>query len=366
MSDNATHAGAGPLPRYQAALDAGRFSRDPAQQQAAELLQACYVGVVAPRSRRGWRFWRRPPPPAGAYLWGGVGSGKTWLMDLFYDSLPRRRRRRVHFHRFMREVHADLRRRGEGRDPLPKIARELAADARVLCFDELFVSDVGDAMLLGSLLRSLVADGVTLVATSNVHPDDLYRGGLQRARFLPAIDCLKHHCHVLEVAAQRDYRLRELERAGLYCTPLDDAAGRALESIFGRLAPGSEHTRTVLRVNGRGIQARRLADGIAWFGFDALCREARSAEDYIELARDFNTVLIEGIPVLDDDDAAAVRRLIALVDEFYDRGVKLAVSAAATPPALYRGEMLAFEFRRTVSRLEEMQSHAYLARPHRP
>ena len=366
MNDDFGHRGAGPLPRYQAALDSGRFSHDPAQRQAAELLQRCYQAVHAAPRRRGWRFWRRPAPPAGAYLWGGVGTGKTWLMDLFYDSLPPSCCRRVHFHRFMREVHAELRRRGQGRDPLPKIAREMTADTHVLCFDELFVSDVGDAMLLGALLRSLVANGVTLVATSNLPPDDLYRGGLQRARFLPAIDCLKRHCQVLEVAACDDYRLRELERAGLYCTPLDEAAESGLASIFERLSPGSEHPQSWLRVNGRRIDAHRLADGIAWFDFDALCREARSAEDYIELARDFNTVLIEGIPVLDDADAGAVRRLIALVDEFYDRGVKLAVSAAAVPAELYRGEMLAFEFRRTVSRLEEMQSHAYLARPHRP
>ena len=366
MNDQASHAGAGPLPRYQAAVDGGRFSPDPAQRQAAVLLQERYAAVVADRRRRGWRFWRRPRPPAGAYLWGGVGSGKTWLMDLFHDSLPRACRRRVHFHRFMRDIHAELRRRGGGRDPLPEIARELATGTRVLCFDELFVSDVADAMLLGVLLRSLVANGVTLVATSNVHPDDLYRGGLQRARFVPAIECLKHHCQVIEVTARHDYRLRELERAGLYCTPLDDAAAGALESIFARLAPGSVYARKWLQVNGRRIEARRLADGIAWFGFDELCREARSAEDYIELARDFNTVVVEGIPVLDDDDAAAVRRFIALIDEFYDRGVKLVASAAAAPAALYRGEMLAFEFRRTVSRLQEMQSHAYLARPRRP
>ncbi len=302
-------------------------------------------------------------PVRGVYLWGGVGRGKTWLMDLFHESLPTARKRRVHFHRFMREVHRSLKTLGEIRDPLERVADDIADRIDVLCFDELFVSDIGDAMILGTLFEALFARGVILVATSNQPPSELYKDGLQRTRFLPAIAALERHTRVFAVADGTDFRLRALERAALYRTPAGADADAHLATDFTRIAgtPGASDS---LEIEGRPIIARRLADGVAWFDFTALCRGARGASDYIELARTFHTVLISGIPRLDADADDSARRLVTLVDEFYDRNVKLIVSADAPIGELYAGERLRFEFQRTRSRLQEMQSREYLAEPH--
>jgi cell division protein ZapE len=308
----------------------------------------------------------RHPPLRGLYLWGGVGRGKTMLMDRFFAALRERRKRRSHFHRFMREVHAELKALGAMTDPLDAVAARLAARARVICFDEFHVADIADAMILGTLFERLFARGVTLVATSNVAPAGLYRDGLQRARFLPAIALLEQHCEVLAVDGGADYRLRALTRAELFHAPLDANADAALASAFRMIAGGDGVAGGALVVEGRPIPTRRRAEGVVWFEFAALCGGPRAAADYIDLACENHTVLIAGVPAFDaarDDEA---KRFIALVDEFYDRAVKLVLSAAAPIGELYRGERLAFEFERTRSRLLEMQSAEYLARPHRP
>jgi len=299
-------------------------------------------------------------------MWGGVGRGKTYLMDTFYGCLPFAEKRRLHFHRFMGEVHRALKAMGEGRDPLPRIAQSWAKDCRVLCFDEFFVSDIADAMILSGLLQALFREGVSLVATSNIPPQELYRDGLQRARFLPAIELLERHTRVLNVDGGTDYRLRFMEQAEIYHHPLDEAADRVLEDDFRHIAPEAGEEGASLTVEGRSIPTRRLADSAVWFEFEALCDGPRSQADYMEIARQFHTVVISNVPVFDRRREDQARRFISLVDEFYDRGVKLVISAEAAPEDLYRGKRLAFEFERTTSRLVEMQSHDYLAAAHRP
>ena len=262
-------------------------------------------------------------------------------------------------------VHAELKQR-PGADPLPAIARDFARRARILCLDEFFVSDIADAMILGGFLSALFSEGVTVVATSNVPPDDLYRGGLQRERFVPAIHRIKANMAVVNLETGTDYRLRALERAELYHHPLDDEAESSLLESFEDIAPEAGQPDVVLDVNARPMRTVRHADGIAWFRFGELCEGPRSAADYVELAREHHTLVISGVPVLDDDRNDPARRFIALVDECYERNVKLVISAEAPPDELYRGRRLAFEFDRTRSRLTEMQSHEYLAREHRP
>jgi cell division protein ZapE len=301
----------------------------------------------------------------GLYMWGGVGRGKTWLMDLFYDSLPGNKKKRIHFHHFMAKVHQDLAARPDERDPLPAIAKAWANECRVLCFDEFFVSDIADAMLLSGLLQAMFDEGVTLVATSNVAPDDLYRNGLQRAKFLPAIEALKAHTKSIHVDGDRDFRLRHLQRSKIYLHPLDKHAEQSLQEAYQRLSGQTKQFRA-LRVNGRKITAKHCNDGVIWFGFDALCEQARSTADYIKIAHEFNTVILSDVPPLDESNADAARRFINLIDEFYDRNVKMLISAAKPIDELYSGKRLAFEFRRTASRLTEMQSLDYLAKPHLP
>ena len=310
------------------------------------------------------RFRSAIAPVRGIYLWGGVGRGKTFLMDLFFNTLPVARKRRVHFHRVMSEVHARLRELNHVEDPLDQVAADIARETDALCFDEFFVSDIGDAMILGRLMQGLFRRGVTLVATSNLPPSELYAGGLQRERFLPAIRSLEENTQVLELGGEMDYRLRYLHRAGTFLCPADEAADETLARYFGEAASGIVEEDTVVEVLGRAIPARKSAKGIAWFEFQALCEGPRSQQDYIEIARWYPTVILSGVPVLDAGNENAARRLIALVDEFYDRRVKLVVSAAAPIPSLYEGKLLRFEFERTVSRLTEMQTDKYLHSPH--
>jgi cell division protein ZapE len=296
-----------------------------------------------------------------------VGRGKTFLVDEFHAELPIAGKRREHFHRFMQEVHAGLRRHRQEPSPLDRVADDVASKARILCVDEFVVGDVADAMILAGLLDALFRRGVTLVATSNLPPSELYRGGLQRARFLPAIALIEKHCRVMELDAGVDYRLRQLERAALYLGPSAGGAEATMAAEFERLADGPGTTDARIEVAGRALRARREAKDVVWFSFPELCEGPRSAADYIEIARCYHTVFLSGVPVMGRADDDAARRFVILVDELYDRGVKLLVSAAADEPAdLYRGERLAFEFRRAASRLHEMQGRKYLARPHRP
>jgi cell division protein ZapE len=359
--------------RYAAALAAKGFAADPAQAAAVDALDRVARELGARRTPHRWtmrlrRALGRAPlaPVRGAYLWGGVGRGKTFVMDLFFEALPFPDRLRYHFHRLMYRVHNRLRALQNRPDPLDIVAGEFAAQARVICFDEFFVTDIADAMILGNLLNALVRRGVTLVATSNVPPDELYSGGLQRQRFLPAIDLIKSHTAVLHVTGSIDYRLRVLEQAEIFHAPLDASADGNLARWFGQIAPDAGTHGQPIEVNGRDIFTRRRADGIAWFDFAALCDGPRSQDDYIELARAFQTVIVSAVPVLDETMENQARRFIALVDEFYDHRVKLIISAAAPIASLYRGQRLVREFTRTRSRLLEMQSTAYLAAPHVP
>jgi cell division protein ZapE len=305
-------------------------------------------------------------PVRGLYLWGDVGRGKTMLMDLFFDSLPFNDRERRHFHRFMHDVHSELAKLKAHAHPLELVAHRIATRARVICFDELHVSDIADAMILGTLFDGLFRRGVTLVATSNVAPVNLYRDGLQRQRFLPAIRLLEQYTEVVHVAGAVDYRLRQLRKAAIYVdSGASDAVAR-LEATFAAVAGESGTPDGAITIEHRRIRTLRQAEEVIWFDFHELCEGPRSQVDYIELARCFHTVVVSNVPVLDPSSENAARRLIALVDELYDRNVKLIVSAAAAPAELYRGDRLRSEFQRTASRLVEMASEAYLARPHRP
>jgi cell division protein ZapE len=360
---------------YQRELAQRHLRSDPAQlavlAQLEDLRRRLMVAAPAPHGRLPrWLgvFSRREPraPLQGLYLWGGVGRGKTWLMDLFFDSLPFKQRRRRHFHRFMHEVHLQLRRLKLRRDPLEEIARTIARETRVLCLDELYVADIADAMILAGLFAGLFRRGVTLVATSNVPLRDQYPDGLQRQRFLPAIGLLERHLEVVRIGGSTDYRLRQLSGAGIYL-PADGAgSGARLEALFGELAGHAGEARGAIEIEGRPIAVLRAAAGVVWFDFAALCSAPRSQDDYIEIAREYQALIVSAVPRFDAAREDEARRFIALIDELYDRNVKLIVSAAAPPAALYHGERLHALFARTASRLTEMQSEAYLAREHRP
>ena len=362
-----------PLERYQQDLLRDDFSHDPAQERAVQALQELYDRLLlrhqggssfGRRLRR--RFSRRPAPEQGLYFWGGVGRGKTYLMDAFYDCLPFQRKQRVHFHRFMQRVHRELTELKGVENPLERIGDRLSDETDVICFDEFFVSDIADAMILANFLEAIFDRGITLVATSNIEPDRLYSEGLQRTRFLAAIALLKQHMQVLNVDAGTDYRLRTLQQAELYHSPLGAEADAGLEESFAALAPDTALHWQRIEVNGRYLTTRRLADDVVWFEFPELCAGPRSQNDYIEVAREFHAVVLSGVPRLGPADDDQCRRFINLVDEFYDRRVKLVIAAEAPAHELYTGTRLSFEFDRTVSRLHEMQSHEYLAAEHRP
>lgn len=360
--------------RYRRELAAHGYEPDAAQLAAIAKLEDLRQRLErAARRDRGWLARARrhlgrdaPQPVRGVYLWGGVGRGKTFLMDIFHGALAVPSRR-SHFHRFMQDVHERLRdlRELELEDPLERVAADLAEDVRVLCFDELYVGDIADAMLLGGLFEGLVKRGVALVFTSNVPPSGLYRDGLQRSRFLPAIDLLERATDVIQMDAGTDYRLRQLERAPLYVDSADADADTQLERRFAAIAGEPGVAGGSVDVEHRSIPVRRRASGVVWFDFAALCEGPRSPADYIAIAREYHTVVVSDVPVFVAGRDDPARRFIALVDELYDRAVKLVVSAAAPASDLYRGERLAFEFQRTASRLTEMQSREYLERAHR-
>ena len=363
-----------PLERYQRDLASPGFVHDSSQEQAVRHLQRLYDDLIAADSGSGGLLGRllgrrkQTSVVKGLYFWGGVGRGKTYLMDNFYESLPFQNKMRAHFHRFMRRVQRDLVDFKGEKNPLEKVADRIAAEARVICFDEFFVSDITDAMILGTLFEHLFARGVILVATSNIVPDGLYRDGLQRQRFLPAIALIKKHCEVINVDGGTDYRLRALEQAEIYHSPLDAGAEQALSAAFQSLVPAAEEVRegVNIQVEGRSIPCRFVGEDVVWFGFRALCDGPRSQNDYIEIAREFHAVLVSNVPVMTAAMEDQARRFINMVDEFYDRGVKLILSAEASLAEIYAGSRLAFEFERTRSRLLEMQSHEYLAREHKP
>lgn len=347
------------------------FQSDAGQLAAVAKLDDLRSRLIAARSSAASRRWprlkgRHTEPERGVYLWGGVGRGKTWLMDLFFQSLPKFPARRTNFHRFMHDVHVALRDMKDVQDPLAHVSERIARDTQVLCFDEFAVTDIADAMILAGLLAGLVSHGVCLVATSNVAPQELYKDGLQRQRFLPAIELIERCTEVVEVAGQTDYRLRHLTDAGTYLPAGAPDTSRRLAALFQALGGRGGASAAAIQVEGRSIPVVQCSDGAVWFEFAAICGGPRSADDYIEIAREFGTVIVANVPVLDASHEDEARRFIALVDELYDRNVNLIVSAAAAPSELYRGERLALEFRRTASRLVEMQSAEYLAREHLP
>lgn len=361
-----------PLERYESDIARPDWKPDPAQRHAVERLQQLYDDLLQRHaSPSWWRKWIAPAeraPVKGVYLWGGVGRGKTYLMDSFYESLPFEQKMRTHFHRFMRHVHAELTRLNGEKNPLEKVADAMAQKTRIICFDEFFVADITDAMILANLLRALFSRGITLVATSNIEPAGLYKNGLQRERFLPAIALLQTHTDIVNVDGGTDYRLRALKKAELYHTPLGEQAEAALQRCFAELVPDRVTVKrdVPLEVEGRTIMARAEAEGVAWFNFYALCDGPRSQHDYIVLAKEYHTVIVADVPPLGRRNDDQARRFVYLVDEFYDRRVKLVISAALPLVSLYDEGKLTFEFERTISRLLEMQSHEYLALAHRP
>ncbi|KFB89991.1 cell division protein ZapE [Serratia grimesii] len=370
-----------PLSRYQQALDAGEYQADAVQRQAVTQLDHIYQAlqqtpaVSASASGLRGKLSRllgkrnevvKQRPVQGLYMWGGVGRGKTWLMDMFFHSLPGERKLRLHFHRFMLRVHEELTELQGQENPLEIIADGFKAQTDVLCFDEFFVSDITDAMLLATLLQALFARGITLVATSNIPPNDLYRNGLQRARFLPAIDLINTYCDVMNVDAGIDYRLRTLTQAHLYLTPLDEQTRQTMDRIFGKLAGKEGEFAPVLQINHRPLQAIRAVDGVLAVDFHTLCEDARSQLDYIALSRLYHSVILYNVRVMGPLKENTARRFLALVDEFYERHVKLVISAEASMFEIYQGERLKFEYQRCLSRLQEMQSEEYLKLPHLP
>ncbi|HEB0102579.1 TPA: AFG1 family ATPase [Serratia marcescens] len=370
-----------PLSRYQQALDAGEYQADEVQRRAVAQLDRIYQALLqkpaasAPAgglrgklSRLLGKGGETAPqrPVQGLYMWGGVGRGKTWLMDMFFHSLPGDRKMRLHFHRFMLRVHEELTELQGRENPLEIVADGFKAETDVLCFDEFFVSDITDAMLLATLLQALFARGITLVATSNIPPDDLYRNGLQRARFLPAIDLINEYCDVMNVDAGIDYRLRTLTQAHLYLTPLNDQTRETLDRMFVKLAGKAGEDAPVLQINHRPLQAIRSVDGVLAVDFHTLCEEARSQLDYIALSRLYHSVILYNVQVMGPLKENTARRFLALVDEFYERHVKLVIGAEVSMFEIYQGERLKFEYQRCLSRLQEMQSEEYLKLPHLP
>lgn len=360
-----------PTAAYRRGVAAGDWEADPLQQPALAELDRIHVELCA-REQAGAltrlvRHFRDQVPVRGLYLWGNVGRGKTFLVDLFYAHLDLPAKRRIHFHRFMADVHARMRALGEHADPLAQVAADYAREFRLLCLDEFLVGDIGDAMILGRLLEQLFAHGVTLVTTSNTAPENLYQDGLQRANFLPAIILLQAHCQVLGMADGQDHRLRALSRASVWQEPPVEHAEATLAQFFARLAGATatdRETDTQIEINARQIPVRARADGVIWFDFAALCEGPRAVADYIEIARHFHTLILSGVPRFDRLNEDAAWRFVLLVDELYDRGVKLIAAGAVGPTDLYHGHRHASGFARTSSRLIEMQSQAYLAREH--
>ena len=356
---------------YQNALKNQDFKPDPAQEKVVEVFLQIQNKLLKNENRTPSllnrifkRFTNKPRPVTGLYLWGDVGRGKTWLMNLFMDSLVTEKKKRLHFHHFMIGIHEQLANMPNQKDPLKIIAKNFSEKYLVLCLDEFIVTNITDAMLLYGLLEALFYNGVTLIATSNRIPDHLYKNGLQRERFLPAIDLIKKHTTVINLDGETDHRLALLEHTNIYITPVNNSTHQYMYNQFEALATDTILTDEVITIHKRPVKTKYYADEIAWFTFNTLCDAPRSAADYIELAKLFHTIMISEIPIMDEylDDKA--RRFIYLIDEMYDRSVKIIISAEAPAKALYTGDLLKFAFNRTASRLTEMRSEAYLSRSH--
>lgn len=379
-----------PLEIYRQAIQTGEFIADPIQEKAIIALDNLYFEVIntlqtSQHAKQNLvenigitaivaKFFKKSTsseinhnPIKGLYMWGGVGRGKTWMMDLFYGALPQTRKKRMHFHRFMQFTHDKLNALQGETNPIDIVAEEIAKEAAILCFDEFFVSDITDAMILGSLMQALFKRGTILVTTSNIPPDELYRNGLQRGRFLPAIEAIKTHCHVMNIDSGIDYRLRTLTQAALFYSPLTTENQTAIYELYKQLTGELvKSTPTLTAINHHQFKIESDANGVALIDFKTLCVEPRSAHDFIEISKLFHTVIIQNIKLMKQQDESAARRFIALIDEFYERKVKLIFTAEVPITELYQGELLTFEFKRCLSRLQEMQTKEYLAIPHIP
>ena len=348
---------------YERTLAERGYTADPAQLRAIDSLERCeneWADYKARRSNAVTKLLVRPPIPRGVYMYGGVGRGKSFLMDCFFQAVPLTRKTRLHFHEFMREVHRELQELKGTVNPLDELGKRIARRFRLICFDEFHVADVTDAMILHRLLDALFANRVSIVTTSNFHPDDLYPNGLHRDRILPAIELLKEKLEIINVDNGTDYRQRTLEHVQLYHTPLGPEADAAMDSAFSELAEARDES-PLLHIEQRELRARRRAGGVVWFDFKTLCGGPRSQNDYLELATQFHTLLLSGVPQMPPRLASEARRFTWLVDVLYDRRVKLILSAEVPAEALYLEGPLAHEFPRTVSRLQEMQSAEFLA-----
>ncbi len=353
----------GPSDIYAAALGRGMLLADGTQQHVVQLMQRIYDELRSQKPRR-WRFWRQPSPVRGLYIWGGVGIGKTCLMNFLYESVADLGAQRLHFHRFMHMVHSELKKRQGQSDPLRDFAASYSRKVRLLLFDEFYVSDITDAMLIGNLLQALFAHGVGFVATSNEAPQRLYYDGLQRERFLPAIKLIEENTEVIHMEGSIDYRSRYLQTAGVYYCPIDGDSHRQMQGDFERFTTGDNTQVGTIRINGRDLQVLGHGDDCVWMKFIELCGTARNVADYMELASLYPILLLSDMPQLGPDDDDMVRRFISLIDELYERRVKLIVSAAVAAEQLYTGTRHAAIFRRTVSRLSEMAGKEYLALAH--
>jgi cell division protein ZapE len=352
---------------YKKSLAERGYKADDAQLAGIAALQRCqdeWAGYKAQRSNALTKMLRYPPLPRGVYMYGGVGRGKSFIMDCFFQAVPLERKTRLHFHEFMREVHRQLHELKGVADPLEVLAKRMSRKHRLICFDEFHVADVTDAMILHRLLDAMFRHRMSIVTTSNFHPDQLYPNGLHRDRILPAIELLKSHLEVINVDSGNDYRRRTLELANLYLTPLDEHADARLAEIFDKLAETADQDPT-LSIEHRVLKAKRRAGGVVWFDFNTLCGGPRSQNDYLELATQFHTILLSDVPQMPVRLASEARRFTWLVDVLYDRRCKLVISAAVPPEQLYLEGPLAHEFPRTVSRLNEMQSKEYLSEERR-
>ena len=362
------------LEKYEARIESGQLTPDPVQATAAAALNDL-EHRLANRKTGGW--FSKTEAVTGLYMWGGVGRGKSMLMDLFFESAPVEARRRVHFHEFMAEVHdrldawrklsqdnrkrSEWRVKGAGDDPIAPVAKQIASEASLLCFDEFQVTQIADAMVLARLFEALFDMAVTVVATSNRHPNDLYKDGINRPLFLPFIEHLKAHCEILELASERDYRLDRLIEAPVWYAPLNAGSEAALDRAWDRLTLGAEPQHCVLTVKGRKLEVHREAAGVARFTFEELCARPLGSRDYLAIAANFNTVILSGIPTLGPENRNEAARFVALIDALYEAKIKLVASAAAEPESLYPEGDGSFEFERTASRLHEMRSTDYLA-----
>ncbi|HEX7025818.1 MAG TPA: cell division protein ZapE [Gammaproteobacteria bacterium] len=358
-----------PSELYQQRLQRYALRHDPGQLAALYYFDQLHLSLMRtmPDKAAWWhRFLRlkRNPGPTGLYLWGGVGRGKTMLMDIFYEALPFECKSRLHFHHFINKIHQQLRSHKNRQNPLALVAKHLAQQTRVLCLDEFHVNDITDAMLLSGLLVALHECGVCLVTTSNQEPDNLYQNGLQRSRFLPAIEFIKTRMVVLNLDNEIDYRLETLRNQGTYHYPLSNENLNLMQTAFETLSSHEPWEEGFIVIGSRKIPVKRIADGVAWFDFDTLCNSPRSQADYIEIACRHHSLLLSGLPAMSDMENDAARRFLNLIDVFYDHRVNLIIAAAVPIEKIYTGRRLAFEFQRAISRLVEMQSENYLGRSH--